>query len=85
MEIFPDADQIAGVYGDDEDYEDSDSDSEDGDEPELEQVNQEELDELFDDMTADEREIAINARENEMADRDQPQEESEPDESDPDE
>eukprot|EP00980_Cylindrotheca_fusiformis_P020829 scaffold7825_cov87-Cylindrotheca_fusiformis.AAC.3 len=85
MEIFPDADQIAGVYGDDEDYEDSDSDSEDGDEPELEQVNQEELDELFDDMTADEREITINARENEMADRDQPQEESEPDESDPDE
>eukprot|EP00980_Cylindrotheca_fusiformis_P021605 scaffold8458_cov76-Cylindrotheca_fusiformis.AAC.1 len=84
MEIFPDADQIAGVYDDDDEYEDSDSDSENGDEPELEQVNQEELDELFDDMTADEREIAINERENEMANRDQPQEieseESEPEE-----
>eukprot|EP00980_Cylindrotheca_fusiformis_P023694 scaffold10799_cov52-Cylindrotheca_fusiformis.AAC.1 len=60
MEIFPDADQIAGV-------------------------NQEELDELFDDMTADEREIAINARENEMADRDQPHEEIEREESEPEE
>eukprot|EP00980_Cylindrotheca_fusiformis_P024107 scaffold11530_cov69-Cylindrotheca_fusiformis.AAC.1 len=62
MEIFPNADQIAGVYGDendeDEEYFD-DENSDEEDEPELEEIDREEfLDELIDDMTTEERETA---------------------------
>eukprot|EP00980_Cylindrotheca_fusiformis_P014978 scaffold4100_cov63-Cylindrotheca_fusiformis.AAC.1 len=90
MEIFPDADQIAGVYGDendeDDDYfdEENDENSDEEDEPELEEIDREELDELIDDMTTEERETArrIEEAENEEkqdleTDHDQNQEQEE--------
>eukprot|EP00980_Cylindrotheca_fusiformis_P022776 scaffold9742_cov52-Cylindrotheca_fusiformis.AAC.1 len=91
MEIFPDADQIAGVYGDeneneDDDYfdEEKDENSDEEDEPELEEIDREELDELIDDMTTEERETArrIEEAENEEeqdleTDHDQNQEQEE--------